>query len=237
MSPVLATIGAASKQGFHPAQGRVSGQAIYSAVGTYYWTVPGGVTQIRVTLAGGGGAGGVGVGSNSAAGGGGAGGALRATYNVTGGESVQIDMGEAGSTNGANGEPGTATTVTVGGASASAGGGGGSSGVGGGFGSIGGAGGGTSVTGAWTIIEARTGATGTDGAGGVISGAGASFALFFGISGVGGPGTNAPDSSRESLSATGWGAGGAGSYNRTFPGSYYFGGTGANGYALIEWGY
>ena len=85
----------------------------YETVGTYYPVVPAGFTQMRVTLVGGGGGGGVGA-YNGGGGGGGGGGLIVATYSVTPGQTITVQVGSGGSGgvgNYTNGTAGQNTTV------------------------------------------------------------------------------------------------------------------------------
>ncbi|MFA7309663.1 MAG: glycine-rich domain-containing protein, partial [Candidatus Paceibacterota bacterium] len=72
--------------------------ALYGAAGKYTFTVPNGVTQIRVVAIGAGGGGGAGSGGWGSGGGGGCGGGLDAgTINVTPGQKIPLTVGYGGS--------------------------------------------------------------------------------------------------------------------------------------------
>lgn len=213
--------------------GRKYGSQTYSTPGTYTFTVPTGVTEVRVVAIGAGGGAGVGAAPSGAGGGGGSGGAIRATKAVSGGDSISIVVGFKGVLNGASGDPGGNSTVSHSGNTITAGGGGGGSGGGSG---AGGAAGTTSNSGVWSTLSSSNGSAGAAGVSGVAGGNGADRTAFQGISGTGGPGDTTGTATLSALSATGVGAGGGGSYNRTFP-TNYFAGSGADGYVFIEWNY
>jgi hypothetical protein len=120
----------------------------FAASGTY--TVPAGVTRIRVRLWGAGGGGGGTYGGNSAASGGGAGGYAEGIFDVTPGQSFNATVGSGGAsgdTNAGNGGSGGASGF---GALLSAGGGVGGIGANGGVASTGGPGG-TAVGGQFQV--------------------------------------------------------------------------------------
>jgi hypothetical protein len=76
------------------------GEQIYNAYGTFSFTVPAGVTQLRATVVAAGGGGGVGVSPQGAGSGGGSGGAVRAIGTVTPGETVSVVVGYGPANNG-----------------------------------------------------------------------------------------------------------------------------------------
>jgi hypothetical protein len=87
----------------------------WSTAGTYYWTCPAGVTQIKVIVSGGGGAGGPVGGTGAGASGGGAGGTSIATPTVVPGTTYTIVVGAGGAstTTGNGGNGGTSTAFGI----------------------------------------------------------------------------------------------------------------------------
>jgi hypothetical protein len=207
--------------------GKPRGQVLYGTAGSYSFTVPAGVTEIRVTMIGGGGGGG-GNASFNPGGGGGSGLGLRVTKTVTPGDSVSATVGAAGFSNGANGDPGGNSSVTHSAATAIAGGGDGGTGSG-----TGGAGATFYASGAWSFVAFSDGTNGA-GASGSNGGNGGNRSSFYGYSGTGATGGIAP--STPAVVGSGYGAGGGGAYSgqttNWVPGSY-----GTDGMVLIEWGY
>lgn len=175
--------------------------------GSGNWTVPDGVTRIKVTCVGGGGGGG---GGGSTGGGGGGGtnisDVIPSVISVTPGETRAYAVGSGGAGGGSslNGSNGGSTTFS--GATTGSGGSGGGAGVSGGYGGRGGLG--------------STGGAGS--AGGVASG-------YLGGSG-GGAGGRGGISDGASGSAGGYGGGGGGGAHST--GS---GGAGGSGIIIIEY--
>lgn len=89
----------------------------WSSPGTYQWTVPAGVTKIRVRCFGAGGGGAYGA-TNPHGGGGGAGGWVEKWWTVVPGQTVNITIGaggQGGASGGINaqGQPGEASSVTI----------------------------------------------------------------------------------------------------------------------------
>lgn len=155
----------------------------FNAPGTYTLTVPSGKPSMRVTLLGGGGGGGGGGASNysipmAAVGGGGGGGGgagtyASASYSLTAGDTVTINVGNGGAGgNGAAGSSGAASTVSAPGVYLSAAGGsgggvGGNGGGGGAGGSIGGSNGTSGVAEVYDgLAQMSPAAGGNGGAGG-----------------------------------------------------------------------
>jgi len=208
--------------------GRVSGRIEYIIPGSYTFTVPSGVSSIRATLVGGGGGGGGGAISGGGIGGGGGGsaGAIRGTLPVQANNTISVSVAPRGGPNGAGADPGGTSTLTSGSNVLSAAGGGPGQAA---SQSTGGPGGTTSVSGNWTVLSTSNGLPGENGTS-TFGGAGGNRTAFFGVSGSGAPrdtvsgGTAAP--------ATGFGAGGAGSYD-----SLDQRGAASQGYVLIEWGF
>jgi hypothetical protein len=224
--------------------GKKIGSALFLSPGTYSFTVPAGVTEVKVLAIGGGGGAGVGISPNGAGGAGGAGAVFRATRAVSPGDTFSLDVGYGNYTNGANGDPGTASRATYNptGAYIQGGGGAGGTGAGGGAGGTGGTGGAWSSSGSgWTTILSAAGGNGQNGTGGVAGGSGGATPFSATIGGVlinstGGTGDATGTASFAVMSGSGYGSGGGGSFNRTFP-TAYFGGKGADGCIAIEWGY
>lgn len=201
--------------------------------GLQTFTIPAGVTTITVTIVGAGGAGGIGY-SLGAGGGGGAGGALKVRATVVPGTIYNLTVPFGGT---AIGGVSTAATGNCGlypaasffdSAVAYSGINGGS--ISGGSGS-GGTGGSYFASAFWTILASQNGGNGAAGSG--VGGDGGAFTTFQAVSGTFGQGDQTGSDSLASMSATGYGAGGGGSYNRS--GVNAEAGTGANGYLRIEW--
>ena len=200
------------------------GGQVFTASGTF--TIPTGVTLLKVTVVGGGGAGGSGV-TNSCStggsgGGGGAGGAsIKYLTGLTPGNTLTVTRGAAGSTSSVS--SGTQTITTI---SATGGGGGGSASTGSGFGGSGGVGGSGSGgdinltgnagnTGNFVSVAAGNGLSGGTGGGSIFGGAGAGSS-----SNVGSNGNN-------------YGAGGGGGFGNF--NQSYSGGSGSGGIVVFEW--
>ncbi len=184
------------------------------------WTVPQGVTQVRVRVIGGGGGGGGGS-SSFSGGGGGAGGFAQAVVQITPGTTVPVTIGQGGT----GGQPGQTGS------------GGGSSTFGGILGATGGGGGGSnnpfSQGGAGGVGQAngsvqnpltQFGGYGTDGYTGTTAPAGAGGASAMGGGGRGASGGGAAANGQAS------GSGGGGAYGGSVPG-----GQGANGLVIVEY--
>lgn len=94
-----------------------------SGTGSFTWTVPAGVTRVRIKAWGGGGGGGYTTGGAPAGGGGGA--FVEYTFNVTPGQNItgSVGAGGTGAWSGADGTNGGNTTVTYAGNTSTAGGG------------------------------------------------------------------------------------------------------------------
>lgn len=186
----------------------VGGRQVFTSTGTSTFSVPTGITKLRVQVVGGGNSGGscsAGA-SRSAAGGGGGGYALE-DIDVTGTSTIQVYVGSAGlwSTFGTNGAYLYATPGSVGGAVGGDGGSGGS-----------GSGGDVNVT----------------GQGG---GAGASNNQMSGAGGSSFLGGGAPGRATVGNGATGGNYGGGGSGGACDAGSGSSGGGGAQGVVIVQW--
>lgn len=195
-------------------------EQVFTSSGTF--TVPVGVTRIKVRAVGGGGGGGnTAAAPNSAGAGGGAGAYVEGFLNVTGSSTVAVVVGTGGGTGGTT----TVATFSAGGGSGGAAGGSGSAGGGGPGGSaIGGLlniPGGQSNSGVVGSTAASAGSAGGQG-GGSAFGSGAPGSACNSTTGAGGTNATVP------------GAGGGGSCNANNSSSQT-GGTGANGIAIIEW--
>jgi len=148
---------------------RASMQQIFTASGTF--TVPTGVTKLKVRVWGGGGGGGGSTGTGSAASGGGGGGYCEGVATVTPGASIPIVIGTGGSAGSGSSAGGAATATTVAALSVTANGGGGGPGSSSGGTSVGGTGGTASglsfaVTGTVGSFGNNLGGTGLGGTGG-----------------------------------------------------------------------
>lgn len=184
------------------------------------WTVPQGVTQVRVRVIGAGGGGGGG-GSGFSGGGGGAGGSAQAIVQVAQGTVVPVTIGQGGSGGPPGQSGGGGSASSFGGrVSATGGGGGGSNNPfsAGGFGGVGQADG--------TVRDPLTqfGGYGTDGYAGTTAPAGAGGASAMGGGGRGASGGGAAANGQAA------GSGGGGAYGGAAPG-----GQGANGLTLVEY--
>jgi len=238
-----------------------SGSQSYTTAGSYSWVAPAGVTQIKVSLVGGGAAGHMGItgGCNPDAGGGGGGGAGGyGYYCVTPGNSYAVVVGVGNLNVGENSTPGGnggassfASTVFVAG-----GGTGGTNTAGGSAGAI-------SGSGTWTV-SAAGGAGGTiggsggsgaagGGAGGNQSGGcgpsggnatftyggggGGGYASGTGGTAGGGAGTtNGGRSTPAGTRGIGGNYGGGGGGGNWYPGTGFSAGGGAVGFVFVEWG-
>lgn len=201
-------------------------QVIFSTAGAWSWTVPPGVTRLRLSLNGGGGGGGATSYGTSAGGGGGSGGYGQVVLSVTPGQTLSGSVGAGGiaGTGSSNGGTGGATTCTTFGLTAYGGDGGqgtSSSSVG-----LGGAGAGT------------TGTFGIIGNANLAGGNGVSFGNVYmgGIgtasaSGIGGP--MQPNIASAGNSATFFGQGGNGGAGNGSVG--HNGGSGGGGSVSIEY--
>lgn len=184
---------------------------VFTSSGTF--TVPDGVTRIRVRVVGGGGGGGRGSGTNAAAGGG-AGGYAEGWYDVTPGSTytVTVGAGGAGATSpGSGGSPGGTTS----------------------FGAL------LSATGGSGQSPLEAGGSGGSGAGGQVNaGGGDGFDATGGATTMGGAGGNSVfggggrAGTAAGTNGKAFGAGGGGSYGAGTPGN---GGSGAAGICIVEW--
>jgi hypothetical protein len=228
------------------------------------WTVPEGVTSIKIWAIGGGGGGaGASASDGNAGDGGGAGGVAYKTFTVTGGQVISYSLGAggAGSPNEAAGNPGAQTSVTVGVSSVTAYGGLGGNGVGGGGSGGSGAGGdglvigGAGIGAIGNVGGGAGGAIGgvsggaTDTAGGVGGQSADVSGLFAALAAVGGYPTTSPGAAGGTSSsnpdnidggnATGFGSGGGGAGyfgGKGGDGLFGGGGGGAAGYSQVEAG-
>ena len=192
----------------------------FGNTGTTAWTVPAGVTKVRVRAWGAGGGGGGSASSPSAASGGGGGGYVEGYYPVTPGQVINVTAGLAGpgaaAVSQGNGNPGGTSSF---GTLCSAGGGGG--------------GGGAAATGYQTEVGAGGAATG----GNVfnISGSAGQPGRQIGSNGVGGVGGHAHASAGAPLTTShgsaGTTPGGGGSGGANSGG----GGSGGHGIVYVEW--
>ena len=211
--------------------------AVFTSSST--WTAPTGVTQVRATVIGGGGAGG-GVASNGGAdgvgGGGGAGGVGAASVTVVPGTTYTVTVG-AGGTGVSGGNGGSGGTSSIGSLVSATG----------GSGAIGNVSSGTAAGGAGGTSAATISITGATGSNGVIVGgccgstqAGAGAALptvlyFTGFAGAAGT-TGSSGQSAAGGAATGYGAGGGGAMRRAGASQpARAGGNGAGGVVYLEW--
>lgn len=200
----------------------------FTSTGSFNWTVPVGVTAVKITAWGAGGGGGA-ANNASGAGGGGGGGKLEVAVDVTPGGSITGSVGTGGTGGIAGGATATAggnTTITVNGVTYTAGGGAAGPSSGGGTTSNSASGG--SITGTVDIAK-----IGQPSAGGV-QGYSGSGTLYYG-----GKGGDAPDGGLGGLAGTGAanagqapGGGGGGSGAN---GSSAAGGAGARGEVWLEY--
>jgi hypothetical protein len=190
-------------------------------VGTTNWTVPNGVTKVKVRGWSGGGGGGGSAGTNSAAAGGGGGSYFEGIFAVAPGQVIAVTVGgpgtggAAGGNNG--GSPGGATSF-------------------GGYASAGpGTGGGGAASGGYQGTTIGGGGTATGGSTANISGTNGVAGFQVGSIGAGGAGGNAFAGSGAGTTFGGAtmgqtpGGGGAGGANGGF------GGTGGSGLLILEW--
>lgn len=200
-----------------PQSNNLRGRNVWTCgAGAGTFTVPAGVTFIRVTTVGGGGGGGGSGGGNSNGGGGGGGGVGIALLWVTPGQQINYAVGGGGAgggNSGVNGGVGGATSF-AGYVAGGGGAGGGASNNNNGGGAGGGSWGGNTAYG----ISGSAGGGGNDYTGG--SG---------GNSGLGGGGgAGGPDNGWGGATGNGWGGGGGGAYRGS-------GGTGAGGLIIVEY--
>ena len=183
----------------------VSGQQEYiAASGTFNFVVPANVLQVSaVAIGGGGGGGGWGNATNETAGGGGGGALAYATFAVTPGETLTVNVGAGGTAGGAGGNGGTGGTSSVqrGGSNLVAAGGGGGGNSFDGAGNANGGAGGTVITG--TGFPGGAGGSNTETAGAPAAGGGGAG----GYTGAGGRGGGL-STTRAGLAGTNSGAGG-----------------------------
>jgi hypothetical protein len=199
--------------------------AAYTTAGTYSWTVPTGITQVKVTVVGGGGGGGNAYGGQAYAGAAGGGSAGVNVFFVTGltpGGTVSVTAGAGGGAGSAGGTSsfGAYGSATGGGAGGGNSGGGGAGGTGGGYGvtgSYGGSGSGSGTTPGGGAAILATNSTG----GGTV------YGLYFSS---GGAAVNSPSGNNPGTK----GGGGSGGAGLNFGGSGQ-GGAGGAGFVLIEY--
>lgn len=200
-----------------------AGIQAFSSAGTFTFTVPTGVTTLKVSVWGGGGGGGGCVfGTAAAAAGGGGGGyAVKRFTGLAPGSNISVAVGAGGtgggpSGNGLPGGPSSVLTVSAtGGSGGTAGGSGISIGGAGGSGVGGDIGNGNSANGSAGNVNAGTAGTANGGTGGAASSGGGGGGSSVGIGGAGGfPG-----------------GGGAGTGNSVTAN----GASGGNGLVIIEW--
>ena len=232
-----------------PSRDTPSGMVEFTRAGTIgTWTVPPGVTSVRVTVVGGGGGGAAGSEGNpfwSGGGGGGSGGILQAIVNVSPGGELQYQVGQGGAGTGSvgaggrAGNPGTVSNISYTGIvyAAQGGAGGGTSGgnISNGHWNGGGAGGSPGGT-AGSPGEARRGES--SGRNLMPGGAGGS-SFPYGFGGAGAPGvpqggTRSPEleNGQPGTGYGGGGGGGAGGRNDAPQGQ---GAAGSGGLVRIEW--
>ena len=207
----------------------VRGQ-VFTSSGTF--TVPSGITAVKVTVIGGGGDGGNSTGSNSASGGGGGGGAaVKYVTGLTPGATVTVTVGSAAGTSSFGTEcsatgGATAPTISTTAGSGAGGAGGvgssgtfnitGSSGQAGSAGNYGGAGGGSSGSPVFILPDSLGNYQGTPGRGFLI-----------------GDGALGQTADAAGLAATGYGNGGGGS--KATGTTDRAGGAGSAGIVIVEW--
>jgi hypothetical protein len=194
----------------------IHGSRVFASSGTF--TVPAGVTIIKVTCTGGGGGGAScnstfpATASNDASGGGGgAGGTAIGSYTVTPGQAIAITIGAGGAAQASGG------TSSAGGLCSSTG------GAGTQFQALGTSAGGSGGAGAGGTVNIN-GGFGSDGQSGVAAFAGNGGASYWG------GGTRAYAALGSALTAAAPGGGGGGAYNGTNAG-----GAGISGVVFIEW--
>lgn len=198
------------------------GGQVFSTPGTSNFTVPAGVTAVKVTVVGGGGGGGSARGGcSTGAGGGGGGGGLSIKYvtGLTPGSTVSVTVGAAGTAGASGSGGGTGGTSSFGAFCSATGGGGGGAVASGGAGTRGTQG---SGSGGDINLSAVAGGTGTTGIGG-------GFPPF----GFGTPVSSVANTAGNS--GAWFGAGGGGPNNVTSTTVYTSGGAGAPGVVIVEW--
>jgi hypothetical protein len=179
------------------------------------WTVPAGVTRLKLRVVGGGGGGGGGT-SSYGGGGGGAGGYAEGCFTVTPGTAYAVTVGAGGAGSGAGATGQSGGTSSFGTLCGATGGSGGASGSGSSAGGSGGAGYGAPII--------QSGGYGTDGQGNGITFPGNGGASHLGGGGRGASGGGAPANGQAA------GSGGGGCYG--IAGS---GGTGGGGLVIVEY--
>jgi hypothetical protein len=190
----------------------------FTGSGTF--TIPTGITAVKVTIVGGGGGGGGATAANNGGGGGSGGAAIKFLTGLTPGNTITVTIGAGGTGNSAAaGNAGTASTIssgtqTITTVTANGGSGGNANGTQ----SSGGSGGAISTNGTANF----GGNTGNDGIG-ITGGAGAG-SMYAG----GGPNSNGGNPGNAATSCGGGGGGAGAGANRT-------GGSGSAGCALFEW--
>ena len=194
----------------------------FTSSGTF--TVPSGVTQVKVTVIGGGG-GGASSSTSNPGGGGGAGGiAVGVVSGLSGTVAVTVGAGGAGGASGGANSGADGGTSSFGSYLSATGGGGGNAPVSDGGA---GAGGGVGTVGSGATGYGTGGSSGTDGSS--ASGKG-------GDGGAPGNGRGITDNvSCAPANAVGYGGGGGGCGNGAGEGSGYPGGAGAGGLVVVEW--
>jgi hypothetical protein len=215
------------------------GGQVFTASGTF--TVPAGVSAVKVTVIGGGGNGGNATNTAGAGGGGGGGASVKYVTGLTAGGTVTVTVGGIAGTSSFGAycsATGGATAANA--SSGGSGGGAGGTGTGGDLNITG-----SSGLGGYYINDACVGTMTAGGNGGAAGGGKPSsaslyVATFYGATGSGGngwyggggiiPGINNQPSSG---AATGYGNGGAGA-SRTSTGTYT-GGAGTGGIVIVEW--
>lgn len=202
-------------------------QEYTSPGGSFIFTVPADVTEIRMTVVGGGGWGGTGnSGASTGGGGAGAGGCNIGTVATTPGENLEVTVGVGGyqaiflSASLSRVSRPTGTSFTIDGNP-------GTNGFDGDIGGGGGFGGGGAISGPVSIITTTTGGNGSNASGSTGGNGGGRTGS---PAATGGAGTITTPIAG---SGPGYGASGGG----TSGGDSYEGGIGGDGYVLIEWGY
>ena len=215
------------------------GKEVFTSNGTF--TVPTGITRIKLTMVGGGGGGGGGYNDNAAGGGGGAGVIENWWYPVTPAAELAVVIGAGGTggpsnQTGAAGESTTFNTVIIAP--------GGSGGIGQAAGGAGGAGGvasgipptaATGNTGKSPLPEVYAGGAGQSTGGTDNVGGGGGAPRILGVGGNGGT-FGAPSSPQPGADGTGYGGGGGGgSWGNSGGNQGSAGGAGAPGICIVEW--
>jgi hypothetical protein len=194
--------------------------AVFTPVSQGNWTVPAGISSVKLRIWGGGGAGGAGVSGGAAGGGGGGGGYSEGFYPVTPGQSYLVTVGNGGIGSGAAG----GTSQFAGLASARGGNAGTDGATGsGGVGGVGGSGGQAAGTG--LLISGQPGGSAFEAGTVWVSGAGGGAFGAAGSAAVVAASSNTVNSPASSLPGAG-GVGGVGSG---------FGGQGGPGLVLVDW--